>query len=255
MKSDILSVKNQIKHSFYALLRQKFFIVSITFAIGIGLAYLILNRKHFDLCSSTFYDHIIGPLITMLTFFTALLLGVYNIFSEWKNSLEKRLTVFFIYYYPANGSDVGKDSMQNDFIKKHNLKPDTPYCLMICEEASLSDEGDIRAWGQQLGRQIEDGTLGFYPFYTLGNNREVVRVMDSAGVKHLTRQYVLFVFLEKIPNAIIMKDAGILATDNYDDTPINSKKKFVIVDFKHSEYMNYTDYHNFIREKLAYIDN
>lgn len=59
---------------------------------------------------------------------------------EWQNGLEKRLTVHFEY--------------QQKYI-------------MSCYEAYLASEGDIRAWGQQIGSQmINKEHLDIYPYLT-----------------------------------------------------------------------------------------
>lgn len=84
------------------------------------------------------WSNIIDPIVTLITVSTALLVYFSNSKKDWENSLEKRLTVHFEW----NGK-----------------------FLMTCHEAYLSNESDIRAWGQTIGSQMTKNTsLKFYPF-------------------------------------------------------------------------------------------
>ena len=80
----------------------------------------------------------IDPIIGLGIFIVTLLIGAIQLIEDWEDNLEKRLTVFFIY---------GENP------------------VMICENAFLSSESDVRALGQQIGSQMA-GTrdLKFRPF-------------------------------------------------------------------------------------------
>jgi hypothetical protein len=70
---------------------------------------------------------ILEPITGIATLGVALVVLLGENQQEWESSLPKRLTVNFLY--------------------------DGKY-VMRCEKAYLAAEGDIRAWGQQLGRQM-----------------------------------------------------------------------------------------------------
>jgi len=209
---------------------------------------------------STTYHEIIYPIITLLTFFSAFLLGIFKIYEDWKNTLEKRLTIFYIYYY-EDKETIKKISISKperaikdiEFIEKKELQPNTPYCFIVFEETALAHEGDIRAWAQSLGQQINDGTrLEFYPFHSLGRNQEIVKVKDNHEETHITRQYSFFIFLEKIPEIIHINESGILITDNYDDTPINKKKFFKFIKFNYQDHRAYKQIKQFLKDNLVF---
>jgi hypothetical protein len=211
----------------------------------------IIIALYFVLCtnSSTFYNNKIDPFLSILTFVIAIIIGVINLRQNWINSLEKRLTVFFVYYYESKEALVKtlkfKDVKQVDidnqlsFIDTHKLKEKTPYCLIVCEEALLAHEGDIRNWGQQLGSQYEAlGRLSFHPFFTLGKNKSLaIRTIDNKKIT--TKQYFLFIFLDKIPITIIQKGQGSLSTDNYDDNPTNKNHNFIIREIDYKNLLEY----------------
>ncbi len=224
----------------------------IVFAILIAFAFLHWPK------SIDNYNNFWDPLISVLTFITALLIGLYSIITDWKNALEKRLTVFFVYYYESlDAIDDLKNGKNNTLIEKgkelisqKSLQKQTPYCLMICEEAFLAHEGDIRNWAQQLGRQLEGENLSFHAFITLGNNNSIVKKSIN-NHSFFTKQYTMFMYLDTIPNCIIdnKKDKkGILSTDNYDDKPTNTKTNFEIKPINYKTLLDYTKAKQFVDE-------
>lgn len=83
----------------------------------------------------------------LITFLIALFVWFIQINREWKDSLGKRLTVQFEF--------------------KNKL-------VMKCEEAFLSGEADIRAWGQQLGQQMALGAfLKFDPYIRIEQSKKI----------------------------------------------------------------------------------
>lgn len=74
------------------------------------------------------------PLTGLTTLAVAVLVWFGELKQDWYNSLPKRLTVKFVY----------------KFSKGYRI-------VLHCANAYLPGEGDIRAWGQQLGQQMADG--------------------------------------------------------------------------------------------------
>jgi len=82
-------------------------------------------------------------IIPLTTLSTALLIGFFGLFFEREDNLEKRLNVSFKY----------KKDGENEWIT-----------CMQCKNVYLASESDIRAWGQQLGQQMNNNQrLNFYP--------------------------------------------------------------------------------------------
>jgi hypothetical protein len=96
-------------------------------AIGVVaiLVYAALNT-HFEY----WWNKIEMPIV-FGTFIFSLTISFKSFFKEWEDSLPKLLSVAFI----------------------HNNK-----LIMLCKNAGLSHEGDIRAWAQQIGIQMADHT-------------------------------------------------------------------------------------------------
>lgn len=115
-------------------------------------------------------------------------------------SMPKRLTVHFLYQ------------------KKY---------IMTCHEAYLASEGDIRAWGQQIGGQMaEHNYLSFYPYIT---QKKPILSDDKTYM-----MYEVFFYLKELPipktNEIKYKTANQKLENNYlvwienqDDTPGNKE--------------------------------
>lgn len=263
MKVKILSGSEKLKYSLKSLRNHTALNISIFLAVILSLIYIIFNRSIFQFNSPNFFADFIDPIINIFTFLTALLIGFYNLYSNWKNSLEKRLTVFYVYYYD-NLSEIEKTfeelkkpeekkkkEMELEFIKQYELSEKVSYCVMICDEALLAHEGDIRNWGQQLGRQFTKGNLDFHPFFTLGYNKDIVKVTIGENVK-FTKQYLLYVFLESLPQHIINLGSGLLSTENYDDSPTSKIKYFKIREIDHKKIMSFQESKKFI-EEMHYI--
>jgi hypothetical protein len=92
-------------------------------------------------------DSIIG----IATFLVAIFIWFGELNQGWENSLPKKLTVEFLYKGQR---------------------------LMLCEEAYLAGESDIRAWGQQVGAQMSGvRNLKFLPFI----EQEPGRIEETQG--------------------------------------------------------------------------
>lgn len=100
---------------------------------------------------------------------------------DWENSLSRRLTVWFL--YPRPSTDTGDSA-----------RPVAPagalgQVALLCKEAYLADEGDIRAWGQSIGGQMaKTPFLAFEPKITQ-TPRQIVWPKDDAPFLHY---HVLF---------------------------------------------------------------
>ena len=77
------------------------------------------------------WDKDIDQIVSLATLMTALFVWYGEIAEDWKNHLPKRLTVRF--------------------------ETEDGNLVMLCIKAHLSDVADIRALGQQIGQQINDG--------------------------------------------------------------------------------------------------
>jgi len=87
------------------------------------------------------------PVTGVATLGIAVLLWWGEAEQDWESSLPKRVTAVFM--YPGDP----KDSASKGKV------------AMVCTEAYLSGEGDLRAWSMQLGAQMAgSGQLAFTPF-------------------------------------------------------------------------------------------
>ena len=247
MENDRSEIIGAFRKFYFSIVSSKIQLGAIFLSFAIAFFFLLWPK------SKDIYSNVFDPFVSVLTFFTALLIGFFNIYSNWKNSLEKRLTVFFVYYYESlNSIDNLKNNKNSTlielgkkFLTDKSLKSQTPYCLMICEEAFLAHEGDIRNWAQQLGRQLEGDNLSFHAFITLGKNDAIVK-KSIDNKSFFTRQYTLFMFLDIIPNCVIENRDGILSTDNYDDKPTNTKLKINVVEINYKDILDYKNAKLFI---------
>ncbi|MCP5517583.1 MAG: hypothetical protein H7A45_10045 [Verrucomicrobiales bacterium] len=97
------------------------------------------------------FDKLLG----MLTLFVAVVLWFGEAAEDWEEGLPKRLRAVFL----------------------HEGAP-----VMVCENAVLVSENDVRAWGQQLGAQMAgERQLAFAPFFSLGAPR--IALTDEGDCK------------------------------------------------------------------------
>lgn len=110
---------------------------------------------------------------TVATFVVAVLVWWGETKEDWEESLPKRLTVFFLYEeQPA----------------------------MVCEDASLVAEGDIRAMAQQLGAQIVgQRTLVIDPFLTI---KEPLLLLTADG---WIKRFEIHMSLGELPTIVADK--------------------------------------------------
>lgn len=232
-----------------------FYSKKIVLAIGAIAAFVLILYFSFQKQFSDSFNNWIDPVVTVMTFIIAIALGISDIYDKWINSIEKRLTVFYVYYYESLDSLMATTQSPHsvtieeeiEYLNKNSLKEKTPYCMLVFDEAFLPHENDIRNLAQQLGRQQESGELKFHPFITLGKNNSIVmRNIDKEN--RFTRQYSVFMFLSRIPKCVFQNGYGLKSYDNYDDTPINKKAKFIIKEIDYKQMKEY-------KESRKFIDN
>lgn len=108
-------------------------IAVIAVAVALWCAHLMAGWKPLDW---SFYD----VFLTIGTFVTALLVWMGELRQDWENTLPKRLNVCFLHPRPAGES--------------------RDYIAIVCVEAYLSGEGDIRQWSQTIAKQTAESTDG-----------------------------------------------------------------------------------------------
>lgn len=110
--------------------------------IASALVILIYIFWHNTDPTKSFADNfwaVIDPVAGIMTFFITLIILFIQAKSNWENSLEKRLSISYLYVNPIDKTEI---------------------LLAKIIDAYLSGEADIRPWAQSLGQQIL-GTLDF----------------------------------------------------------------------------------------------
>lgn len=106
----------------------------------VTLIFIVFNSQGKD--GLQWWSNWIDPVVGVFTFLAAFSVWLSNQKQHWEDDLEKRLTISFEY-------------------NNHEI--------MRCEEVYLAGEGDIRTWGQQVGKQMANNThLEFEPFLEEG---------------------------------------------------------------------------------------
>lgn len=118
-------LKDRIK---YAASPVRWWHAGVGILVGVAFA-LIANVTGDGNALALWWTNWLDPIITVATLVVAALLFVGSAMTAWEERLEKRLDVHCRY----KGRYVGS-----------------------CWEATLAHEGDIRQWGQQVGRQMLD---------------------------------------------------------------------------------------------------
>lgn len=127
------------------------------------------------------WDAILDPVIGFSTLLVAILVYLSEWRSDWEDERPKRLTVRFIY---------------------------NQRLVMICKEAHLASEADIRPWGQQIGRQMAGEDLQFYAFFETSDGRPIRNQQGD-----IYKPYYLSMFLSEIPERLqdkLLNEAGVI---------------------------------------------
>jgi hypothetical protein len=158
-----VSIYTKIRQSIRYIWNFKYEYFAIFF-IGLFItSFLILSGHKED-----WYNDWIDPFSGMLTLVIAIGLAINNYYKMWEEKLSKTLTVHYTYQ--------GK------------------YYLS-CFYSDLVAEGDIRAWGLQLGAQMSNNQkLKLEPFFDLDGPTLIKMDGYSRAVKH----YVLYMRLSDL---------------------------------------------------------
>lgn len=151
----IVSIYKKISQSIYFVWNQKYEYFAIFF-IGLFISSFLILSGH----KEDWYNEWIDPFSGMLTLVIAIGLAINNYYKIWEDQLAKTLTVHYTY----NGK----------------------YYLS-CYFSDLVAEGDIRAWGLQLGAQMSNNQkLKLEPFFDL-DGPDIIKLDGySKAVKHYT---------------------------------------------------------------------
>ena len=174
------------------------------------------------------WTDVFDPFVTAITLLIALILGVYQVYKEWENRLEKRLTAVFVYQLNDRSNEEDKK-----FLESLGFSNGDTTCMMSVEESLLAHEGDIRNWSQQIGAQLAKETfLKFLPFFTISNVPEII--IKTELNNRFTKQYLMIMFLSSIPGEIRNKMACLVSKENYENSPNNriELKKIKTIDYK-----------------------
>jgi len=266
-------------------------IIQLGVSFIILLVFLLYYKQSVEQ-NKNFWTHIIEPFITAITFLLASAFGIIGIYKSWENSLSKRVTYAFVfsfnktyienlkkgefegkfpneeYFKTLNDKIDEKDNflvLYKKYFKKLGLKewPDENdlYLIMVCYEAVLLHEDDLRNWAQQIGAQIATGgehtNLSFFPFFKILSPQ--IRSLKIKNEKIFFKHYFYTSYLQKIPG----KDADrflIYDTedpiengweDNYDDIPSNVKFRFRIRKIRDHEILDdYDRFKKYVNEDL-----
>ncbi|SMF09938.1 hypothetical protein [Desulfovibrio gilichinskyi] len=159
------------KNEFYKYFKKESRLVGVLLLFFIPFSLLLSDWENFDLSKEflTKNWNIFEPIVGILTLIVALALFVVNKRKSWEDSLPKVLTAEFV--YAKDGS-----------------------LLMKAERFPVASEGDLRAWGQQLGAQILFGERSFQYFK--------LRTSSSVNDDGLSKDYVVIFYLEDIPRLL-----------------------------------------------------
>jgi len=163
----------------------KWAIIITALAIVIAV-YLLIIHGGIDFTEQ--WNIWIGAFVSFTLIILALTIWISERLNDTRNSLPKRLTVHFI--------------------------KDDKY-VMTCHEAYLAGISDIRAWGQQIGYQMANGSLSFYPYITQCEKPTLSKNKD----------YLLFevrFYLKEYPDTNLrLKNEYLVWIDNQDKSPKN----------------------------------
>lgn len=155
----------------YQALRYHPFLSILLIVLIIFLSLIYLPEFTGNDISKTIYDWI-DPVAGIMTFITTLVIFGMQAYKNWEQSLEKRLNINYWY------------SGEND--------SRTPVAKVL--GAYLSGENDIRAWAQQLGRQM----LGDLDFDMNWDDDTPPRILKMNKGKFF-KQYEIDVYLTTNP--------------------------------------------------------
>ena len=132
------------------------------------LALLLVAASQGNKNGLNWWSKWVDPILGVGTFLAAIGVWINNLSTDWEDDLPKRLSILFMYEGRA---------------------------VMMCEEAYLASEGDIRAWGQQIGSQMSGKSrLDMQPY--IKQEQGVVR-SDEQG--KIYKYYLAIFYLNQLP--------------------------------------------------------
>lgn len=136
--------------------------------------------------------------------------------------------------------NLGKENETlRNIIKNNIFTPDKQYILLICFEAILSNEGDLRQWTQQIGKQMNlNKFLDFFPFYSTTNKQYLKITLPDQSTKFVSHQVVVY-YLSKLPEVTLKETKTLIWDDNYENTPNNSPSTIDFIEYKELEINDY----------------
>jgi hypothetical protein len=160
----IQELKNRFPRLVFAFNNYRLPIVlAILFIVWIMIDWLL--HWQFSDTFKTFWNTELDQIVSLATLMTALFVWYGEANEDWKNSLPKRLTVRF---------------------EKENGE-----LVLLCVQAHLSDVADIRALGQQIGRQMCGNTD--VPFRVPLVKQEPVEILEDIDLGSFLHYRVSFI--------------------------------------------------------------
>ncbi len=179
----------------------KFDIVVIV--LGLFLTFFIWRYSGEDTAFMCYFANYLDPIMGILTFLLAVIIG----YRTWTEKLPKKLTVHFKY-----GSRY----------------------VFTCHKTYLAGEGDIRQWGQQIGKQMNGNkNLDFYPY--IDQSKPTVNYQKRKDGKEIikTGNYLKWLFSSKLYKHYIVTFYLAKDIDNYtvwwDNDTTNFDNKSIVV--------------------------
>lgn len=189
---------NRIQQLLTALYSNRWYIIPLLI-LFLALLYILYQD-----CSSAWingdFNLVWSPWVTIGTFALTIIIGIQNANSKWEKNLDKKLTAHF------KVRDEKDGNKWND--------------LMCCKKVSLANEGDIRAFTQQIGRQMTGvNQLKF----DLNYDREKPKIirMGKKWVKH----YEVTYYLTEFPKGYT--DTGYKVWSWTSENKLDTGKKFI----------------------------
>lgn len=161
-------MSNVVQKGKHLLSPQKWFLAFVGLLVGGLVAYAANHWGEGESGSlAVWWVKWLDPWLTVATLVVAVLVWVGATTRAWEDELPKRLNIHFQY--------------------------DGHYVL-TCWEASLTGEGDIRAWAQQIGRQMSGRMLDFDPHPAIRSPR------TEGGERGWRRIYEITIELTQDPS-------------------------------------------------------
>ena len=190
-----------MSHSFLRFLLVKnranlIVIIMILFVIVVALNFLRLDF-------SKLYTNFLDPIISISTVSIAIVIWYFQQKNYWKESLPKRITVHF----KCQGKVV-----------------------MSCYEAYLSGASDARQWGQQIGGQMSNGRLNFFPYISSAVpliSKSIFEKPNGDSIDIMLYEITFFLRDDDFPNHPVLKNKYLIWIDNNSEVTDENRSFYV----------------------------